>query len=148
MAQEKEKGRYDDIIHLPRPVSKKRQRMSDLDRAAQFSPFAALVGYDAAIREEARLTWAKKELAEDEKVLLDRKYRFLLEHIQSRPQVTLTYFLPDISKNGGAYVTLSGRVVDIRAREQWLRLESGEHIPFADIRQLELEQRSEANVFV
>jgi len=85
-----EKGRYDDIIDLPHPVSATRQRMSVQDRAAQFSPFAALVGYDEAIREEARLTTGKAELAEDEKRELDIKYRYLQDNIREKPQARIT----------------------------------------------------------
>lgn len=65
--------RYDEIIHLPHPVSQTHPRMGRLERAAQFSPFAALTGYDDAVRETARLTDAQRELAEDEQALLERQ---------------------------------------------------------------------------
>ena len=133
-----EKGRYDDIIDLPHPVSATRQRMSVQDRAAQFSPFAALVGYDAAIREEARLTTGKAELAEDEKRELDIKYRYLQDNIREKPQARITWFCPDARKEGGAYIRVTGRVTAVSALEQTLLLEDGTKIPFDDIMTLEL----------
>lgn len=129
---------YRDILHLPRHVSKTRKKMSNYDRAAQFSPFAALTGYDAAIREEGRRTVERRELAEDEKRLLDRKYRYLSDHPEPSPEVTLTRFSPDQRKAGGSYVTLRGRVAAISSAGQWLALEGGERIPFRDIRELEI----------
>ena len=91
----KNPSRYEDIIHLPHPVSKTRKRMSRYDRAAQFSPFAALVGYDAAIREEARLTSGRRELAEDALAALDRKYALLAEHRKQAPWVEVVWFRED-----------------------------------------------------
>lgn len=133
-----EKGRYDDIIDLPHHVSRSRKRMSVQDRAAQFSPFAALVGYDDAIREEARLTAGKAELAEDEKRELDQKYRYLQENIREKPRAEITWFCPDIRKEGGAYIRVTGKVAAISAMEQSLLLEDGTKIPFDDILKLEL----------
>ena len=89
------KGPYDDIINLPHPVSKTHPRMSMIERAAQFSPFAALTGYGAAIKETARLTDRKLELDEETQALLDLRQHFLLEHLAQRPEVTITYFEPD-----------------------------------------------------
>ena len=83
-------GPYDDIIHLSHPTSKNRPRMSIHDRAAQFSPFAALSGHAAAIAETARLTGRKLELDEDTKAELDRRQAILLEHISERPEITVT----------------------------------------------------------
>ena len=77
---------YDDIIHLPHHVSKTRPQMSMEDRAAQFSPFAALTGYDAAILETGRLTDEKVELGEETRAILDRKQKYLAEIISSRPE--------------------------------------------------------------
>lgn len=100
-------GAYDDIIHLPHPTSARHPRMPMIDRAAQFSPFAALVGHGAAIEETARLTVRKIELTEDEKTLLDEKLRLLLE---TGGVGVFTYYLPDERKDGGAYVTAEGAV--------------------------------------
>ena len=101
-------SRYSDIIDLPHHVSAQRPRMSMLSRAAQFSPFAALTGYEDSIREAARLTDARIELDECTKAALDAKLRIL----QSDPQmpVSITYFVPDARKAGGAYVTAEGSV--------------------------------------
>lgn len=99
---------YADIIHLSHHVSPNRKRMSRLDRAAQFSPFAALTGYDDAIQETGRLTDAPRELAEDVARQLDEKLRFLAEHLEEGPVVTVTHFVPDGRKQGGAYVKTRG----------------------------------------
>ena len=99
---------YDDIIHLPHHVSKTRPQMSLEDRAAQFSPFAALTGYDAAILETGRLTEEKSELGEETQAILDRKQRHLAEIIDTKPAITVTYFVPDEKKSGGAYSTVTG----------------------------------------
>lgn len=104
---------YDDIISLPHPVSKRHPQMSLLNRAAQFSPFAALTGHDAAIRESARLTDTLMELDEDLKEQLDEKLRLLRENLSQKPEIEATYFQPDERKNGGAYVTVRGQVKKI-----------------------------------
>ena len=86
--------KYGDIIHLPHPVSEKHPRMPMQDRAAQFSPFAALTGYEEAIYETGRLTEERAELDEEEKAILDRKQRLLLEKLDEFPALTVTYFVP------------------------------------------------------
>ena len=93
---------YDDIIHLPHHVSKTRPQMSMLDRAAQFSPFAALTGYEDAIQETGRLTDERMELSDEDRELLDRKWHYLQEIISDRPEITVTYFVPDEKKAGGS----------------------------------------------
>ena len=93
---------YEDIINLPHHVSSKRPQMPMLDRAAQFSPFAALTGYDDAIHETARLTNNKVDLSEEEKETLDRKQQILSEKLSNHPPLTITYFVPDAKKSGGA----------------------------------------------
>ena len=102
--------RYDDIINLPHHVSAKHPHMPALDRAAQFSPFAALTGHDAAIKETARLTDEYMELDEDRKEEIDRQLQKIREHLSEKPEVMITYFVPDERKAGGSYVTVSGRV--------------------------------------
>ena len=104
---------YADIMHLTRPVSTRHIPMSMHDRAAQFSPFAALTGYDAAIEETARLTDRRAELAESSKEVLDKKIRAIQNAIDTIPEVTVTFFEPDLRKAGGAYRTVSGRVKKI-----------------------------------
>lgn len=130
-------GPYDDIIHLPHHVSKTRRRMSAADRAAQFSPFAALTGHDAAIRETARLTDAPIFLADDGRALLDERIRLLKDHQQEHPEVTVTYFVPDERKQGGAYVTVTGNVHAVRPRLQDIVLEDGTEVDFDRIYRLE-----------
>ena len=130
-------GPYDDIIHLPHPTSKNRPRMSIHDRAAQFSPFAALSGHAAAIAETARLTDRKLELDEDTKAELDRRQAILLEHISERPEITVTWFRPDERKSGGAYITTTGRLKKIDEIERVLVLTDGARIPLEDVAGLE-----------
>ena len=99
---------YEEIIDMPHHVSDKRPRMSQRDRAAQFSPFAALTGYDEAVNETARLTDVKAELTDDMKALLDRKTAVLTEYIHEKPEITVIYFSPDFKKEGGKYIQIQG----------------------------------------
>lgn len=108
-----ETHKYDDIINMPHHVSHSRVRMSNAERAAQFSPFAALTGYDAAVKETERLTDQKLELTEDEKSALNEKLQIIAENIDSEPTVTVTYFEPDKRKVGGKYLTKIGKVKEI-----------------------------------
>ena len=103
-------GRYDDIITLEHPVSKIHPRMSVMDRAAQFSAFAALSGYEDAIDETERLTETYTELDEGEKEILNEQLLKIKENIASHPAATCTYFEPDPKKEGGVYRTYSGKV--------------------------------------
>ena len=128
--------KYDDIIHLARPVSEKRARMSMVDRGAQFSPFAALVGYDDAIAETARLTDFRIELTESAKAALNEQLRRLAEEARQRPAVAVTWFLPDERKSGGTYVRTRGRVKKVDPYRELLVLEEVQ-IPFGSIYELE-----------
>lgn len=132
------KNPYDDILHLPRHVSKVHPRMSRQDRAAQFSPFAALTGHGEAIRETARLTQERMELDENSRLLLDEKLRTLQAQAGQHPKVTITYFQQDPKKAGGAYVEASGSIKRIDQVERMLLLCDGEKIPLDDI--IEIEQ--------
>lgn len=125
--EEKRIGRYDDIIHLPHPTSATHPRMSLYDRAAQFSPFAALTGHDAAIRETVRLTDEKVELDEDVTARLDEEMRVIQEQLKKkRPvAVTITYFEPDEKKSGGTYVSCSGNVKRVDEYERAVVMEDG-----------------------
>ena len=116
---------YNDIINLPHPVSQKHPQMSLYDRAAQFSPFAALTGHEEAIRETARQTEAWVDLDEDRKEELNEKMQEIVEHLNEAPEVTLTYFKEDEKKEGGSYVTVTGRIKKWREYEQQLVLEDG-----------------------
>ena len=122
---------YEDIINLPYP--QKRQRMSNADRGAQFSPFAALTGFEAAITETARLTDRKIELDEGGKALLDEKLRKIEEEIYDRPEVEITYFQPDLRKAGGAYLQKRGRVKKLDAYQRAVVFTDGMIIPIDDI---------------
>ncbi len=109
---------YDDIIHLPRHVSKRHPQMSLYNRAAQFAPFAALTGYGEAIVETARQTSPKIEIMEDDRQLMDRKFLLLTNHLEEEPTITITYFQPDGRKSGGQYLTITGVVKAIRTNER------------------------------
>lgn len=134
---------YEDIIHLPRPESKGRAHMSMVDRGAQFSPFAALVGYEAVLEESARLTEAETCLEEDGKEELSRALGYLADHLGQTGEIGIVFFRRDARKSGGSYVRCTGRVKKIDRYAGVLLLESGEKIPMEDIRTidgLELEQ--------
>ena len=130
-------GPYDDIIDLPHPTSRRHPRMPIRDRAAIFSPFAALSGHGAAIAETARLTERWIELDEDTRAELDRKQAVLLEHIDKQPEITVTWFQPDERKDGGAYRTAAGRLRKFRELERVLVLADGTEIPLEDVVALE-----------
>ena len=127
------KSDYSDIIHLPHHVSKTHPQMSMHDRAAQFSPFAALTGYDSAILETARLTEEKITLNEDMQELLDIKFQQLLEHLSEKPLISITFFCPDKRKQGGSYVSISGTVKKLDLLQRILTLEDGMQIFLDDI---------------
>jgi len=121
-------SKYDDIIRLSRPVSEKHPRMSMTDRAAQFSPFAALTGYDAAVQETARRTDARIELDEDAKEEIDRRLR----ELQPGEPVTVTYFRPDDRKAGGAYLTVTTEFLGFDPIARCIRLTVAT-IPVSDL---------------
>lgn len=103
-------NKYEDIINLPHHVSKTRKPMSLYNRAAQFAPFAALTGYDDAIKETSRITEQRIELSEELKNMLNQKIKLISENIKLQPKVSITYFVPDNKKSGGVYKTISGNV--------------------------------------
>lgn len=122
-------GNYDDIINLPHHVSKNHPRMSMYQRAAQFAPFAALVGHEALIAETARLTDAEIDMGEEGIRVLNQKMSYLKEKLNDRPSVNITYFLPDPKKSGGEYLTTSGIIKKIDDFEQTIVMEDGTIIP-------------------
>ncbi len=124
---------YSEIIDLPHHVSKKHPQMSLLDRAAQFSPFAALVGYDDTIDETARITDAKSELDDDRKAMLDMKYRILKDNIKLCPEISVEYFIPDEHKAGGKYIIFTEKLIKTAEHERLLIFEDGTKIPLDDI---------------
>ena len=120
---------YDDILQLSHPTSKTHPRMSRTARAAQFSPFAALTGYEAAIKETARLTDQELDLDDTMKAELNEKLSFLKKHLKDKPQISITFFVPDTKKTGGAYKTTTGWVKKILEYERHLLLTDGTIIP-------------------
>lgn len=130
-------NQYYDIIHLPHHVSSTHPQMPLSNRAAQFIPFQALSGYDAAVREAARLTDRKVELDENAKALLDEKLRILQEALSEQPEVTITYFLPDHQKSGGQYVSVTGTAKKIDRNSHAVVMTDGVHIPVWDILDME-----------
>ena len=131
-------GKYDDIIDLPHPTSKKHPRMSRQNRAAQFSPFAALTGYDAAIRETARITEDRRELSEDAAVELNYKISLLQQEQAGMKKIKVIYFRQDTTKDGGAYREEDGDFKRIKSSEGILELTNGIQIPLEDIFKIEI----------
>ena len=128
---------YDDMINMPCPTSPRHPRMPRADRAAQFAPFAALTGYDAAIDETGRLTDTKIDISEDMREKLDLKQDFLADIIDEQPEISVTYFIPDKKKSGGAYVTANGRLKQIDEYEQLIILTDGKKIPIQEVYSIE-----------
>ena len=128
---------YDDMINMPCPTSPRHPRMPRADRAAQFAPFAALTGYDAAIDETGRLTDQKIDISEDMREKLDLKQNFLADIIDDQPEISVTYFVPDKKKSGGAYITANGRLKQIDEYEQFIILTDGKKIPIQEVYSIE-----------
>ena len=124
---------YSDILHMPRPTQYARPPMPRQDRAAQFAPFAALTGHNAAIEETARVTQLRRELTQEERELLDRRQQLLQAHIQERPAVTVCFFQADARKCGGSYHTVTGHLRGVDCWKRLLRLVEGYEIPLDDI---------------
>lgn len=124
---------YDDIINLPHHISATRPHMTAIDRAAQFSPFAALTGYDAAVKETARLTDERIELDEYMKEVLSHRLQIVAGRIKEHPEIAITCFQPDEKKNGGAYVTIISTVKKIDEYERVVIMDDGTAIPIDEI---------------
>ena len=118
-------GKYDDIINLPHHVSDYHKPMPMANRAAQFAPFAALSGYEDAIYETSRLTEAFKELSDDEKTLLSRKLNYAISNFSL---TEITYFVPDKTKAGGSYKSITGRIKKWNEYDNTLVLRDGKII--------------------
>ncbi len=124
---------YDDILKLPHHVSSTHPQMPMSDRAAQFSPFAALNGYDDAIRETGRLTDDKIELDDEGLRELNTKLCMLAQHLEDEPEVTITYFAPDERKTGGAYLVKAGGVKRLDDFKRLIIMNDGTCIPMDDV---------------
>ncbi|MCQ2167783.1 MAG: hypothetical protein MJY69_03815 [Bacteroidales bacterium] len=126
-------SRYDDIINIPRWNPKSHPRMSAYDRAAQFSPFAALTGYDAMVRETSRLTDSKIDLDDEQILALNETLSMILERINEHPKVSVTWFRKDSRKKGGQYVKTEGTVRDVELANRLFLLKEGYRINIDDI---------------
>ncbi len=132
-------SRYDDIMNHAHHISATRPQMSVINRAAQFAPFAALVGYDDEVAEAARLTEKKVELSEEETARINGVLQLIQSRIAEKPVVILTYFREDARKTGGCYIPLCGTVKKLDPYTGKLHMESGEEIAFEDIADIALE---------
>lgn len=130
-------SKYDEIINLPHHASKTRPQMPMSDRAAQFSPFAALTGYDSAIRETGRLTEERIELDEEALMALNMRYQLLIDSLKECPEVRITYFKPDERKSGGAYLTITGVVKKVDDYKRLITMQDGMIIPLDDVLMIE-----------
>lgn len=126
---EEARKKYADIIDLPHHQSDTRPKMSNYDRAAQFSPFAALTGHADSIKETARLTDEYSEPSEEMKAIMNEKILFLMEQLENQPEITITFFKPDDKKQGGAYITITGVVNKIKTYERQIQMTTGDLIP-------------------
>ncbi|MGN1352400.1 MAG: hypothetical protein ACI4VE_06510 [Clostridia bacterium] len=124
---------YDDIINLPHHISKKHPQMSLYARSAQFAPFAALTGYEEAVKETARETNERIDIEDELKSILDGKLQIILEQIKNHPEISITYFIADSKKNGGEYVTVTGLVKKVDLYNQYIYLIDYTEIPINEI---------------
>ena len=126
-------NRYDDIINLPHNVSPTRKQMSMHDRAAQFAPFAALVGYDDAVAETTRLTEPRPELDEQEQRAINERLAYIADHINEHPEVRIRYFVPDERKSGGAIVEVYGKIKKVSATDGIIVMADGCVVSIKDV---------------
>ena len=124
---------YDDIINLPHHISKKHPQMSLYARSAQFAPFAALTGYEEAVKETARETNGRIDIEDELKSILDGKLQIILEQIKNHPEISITYFIADTKKDGGEYVTVTGLVKKVDLYNQYIYLVDNTEIPINEI---------------
>lgn len=134
-----EKFPYEDIVNLPPHISKRHPQPSMMDRAARFAPFAAIIGYEEMVLEEARVTDERIEMDESSKAALNEKLNMILEFIDEQPEVSITYFEPDMRKAGGAYITVIGTVKRIDEYEHLVIMTDGKKINIDEIYNLQSE---------
>jgi len=132
-----EKFPYEDIIDLPPHISEKYPQPTMMDRAARFAPFAAITGYEEMVLEEARPTEERAELDENTLTVLNEKLNIIQETLAEKPEIRVTYFLPDTKKAGGSYVTVAGTVKRIDEYNRVLLMTDGKAIPIDEIFDLE-----------
>jgi hypothetical protein len=124
---------YEDVITLPHYEPKNHKRMGISNRASQFAPFAALTGYEDQIKETARLTDKKIEIDETSKNILNNKLQIINNKIKEKPEVSITYFIYDKKKSGGAYTTITGNVKKIDSIEKFIIINENTKIFMKDI---------------
>lgn len=130
-------NKYNDMLHMPHHVSQTHPHMSMQNRAAQFSPFAALTGFESIIKETSRQTAQRIELDESAKEVLDKKLQRLLQVLHVHPQVSITFFKPDEKKDGGAYICITGTIKKIDGYDENLIMTDGTQIPISEITSLQ-----------
>ncbi len=136
------RNKYDDIIDMPHHVSETHPQMSRHDRAAQFSPFAALTGYEDAVEEAGRLTNRRIVPDEEKAALLDRTMMEILENISFHPLIHAVYFIPDTRKSGGRYAEYTGCIRTFNEYDKILIFEDGTKIAVSDIYDIEIRQKN------
>ena len=124
---------YDDIINLPHHMSKKHPQMSLFARSAQFAPFAALTGYEEAVKETARETYERIEIEDELNSILDSKLQIIVGQIKNKPEICFTYFIADSKKDGGKYVVVTGLVKKVDLYNQYIYLADNTEIPINEI---------------
>lgn len=127
------KGKYDDIINMPHHISKKHPRMSLENRSAQFAPFAALTGYEDEVEETARITDKRIEITDEIKSTINMRLQIIQEKINTKPKVTIKYFIPDNKKEGGSYKTVTSNVLKIDQYKKLVVLKDNTKIFISDI---------------
>ena len=134
-------NKYQDILYQARPVSKVHQPMSKSNRAAQFSPFAALTGYEDAVQETARLTMDKTTLSEDQIQIINSVLNEISQYLPHSPYVQITYFEPDKRKQGGSYQQISGTIKKIDDVYGMVIMKGNIYIPVHQIVHISIEKR-------
>ena len=128
---------YEDIVNLPRHISKVHPQATMADRAARFSPFAAISGYEDMVKEAARVTEERIDITDATKELLNEKLNMIIEFLDEKPEVTITYFEPDKKKDGGAYISITGTVKRIDEYERIVLMSDDKKIRIDEIYAIE-----------
>lgn len=135
--RKRSRQQYGDLLQMSYPAASTRVRMSNIERAAQFSPFSALTGYEDAVAETARLTEDEKELDENRKSMINEKLNLLLQDHSSEQVVSFIYFQPDMRKSGGKYVTCTGKIQKIDLYQKKILLMDGTQIPIEQLYEID-----------
>ena len=128
---------YEDIVNIPRHISKVHPQATMADRAARFSPFAAISGYEDMVKEAARVTEERIDITDATKELLNEKLNMIIEFLDEEPEVTITYFEPDKKKDGGAYISITGTVKRIDEYERIVLMSDDKKIRIEEIYAIE-----------